>query len=501
MKTREELITDILAFRDNEDKKAVIAAAPLTRNTASRGFRLFDITFSYSGDGYSAYALTDGDRVGGAHVDSLGDWEPPRQHMVPGAETPYRGQGIGTMLYFAGSFSTAALDYAENEGTDPKVVSTNKCEDYGGGRSGDAERWWDKATGEKGFADRGVCSYYESARLDVELPAEDIIDTYEVDAAVEEVEDRFEEEVISPAFDVYLADFDEYSDPTLRVQAMLDSMEDDAKDLLEDAASNHGLSAESFEWEAGELVDDGGISLEMDVQFVGYVDDSDVQYYFDSQIETALEDEGIQWSDYDVQYADVLENPSISYKIFVSFTLEDDQRKLGAIKVEKREGPSNEGEARVDVSYDGEGDLDVLEGVYQMQEAGLIFALSNTMKGEFEENDVELPAITVPERYGQLDFEEQDPFIVGMVAGLNGISYARKVVEVVENKVSKNLSTDALRKFLESMIQGAELTSQEAYESRQLELFPRAENPPSPRRIERELSRRDLDLMDLADID
>ena len=501
-------------FSSQEDRSRLIVAAPLTRHTESTGLRLYMIEFAEDGfsTDYTAYALYDAEPVGEAYQARQGRGQPPRQHMEPGAFEDYRGLGIGTMLYLAGGFTKPALNAAEkSESGRPYTISTDICDKSGIGRNRNAERWWGIATGRKGIATRGTCETSYDVEIPAEETADEILDWSEINAIAEAVEEAVKEAVGAglggdePAFTDYLESFCSHRTPHARVNAAANALSLDIRELIDndiDGEFDSEISFTGFEASYDEDSREATISFDLSVTASDQASDESLMYDVEG-VEGWLNNHPTYENHvgYQIVSTDILRKPSYKISFEVVVALSNDMKDIESLSIDSTDEPEDDLEATLRVSVAFEGIWDTLEGSYQMEQAGLIFALNGALKEKFAERGLELPAITVPERYANLDFDAENPYVVGMVAGLNGMSYAREAIEAVKRKLEKTWTSRGYAgDYLRRMIRGAESTAQEFYEP-ELDLFPRAANPPSPRRIERELRRRDLALMDLADID
>lgn len=500
----------LLGFREDSQYKqetALVVAAPATSSTIETGLRLFYVEYTSDWD-YRAYEIDD-DRgfdnnsaVGRAYVRGT-DHDDVRQHMSPGVRDGYRGQGIGTMLYFAGSFTEEALKNVwRNDLDEPTVVSTNICRGYGGGRTEDAQAWWDKAT-ERGSASRGGCPVDSPFGVSVKVEAEEVFDHTDIERAFRD----FDLEV-TDLVGRLTADFlesEEYKECLAYHRGDRVGMEDcvgapvwqavkdEAYRLLKSSSednslhlSDYGLQDTTSRWRADR---DEDWKATITARFTREIDDESANKHSD-KVDAALEEKyGLEGLD-DVTISDVeSDSPAeVTYTIELSVRPNIEKPQWSRVSVDEDETSSQDAEIKVKGYFIGMGQLDYLQGVGEMESAELVFAMSANMRKAFWEFDIELPEVVPPERYAFLDFDANPPYIVGMIAGLNGIDYAQRALAAI--LATRDSFTQELFK------EGAELSSEEPWPRDS-----RVGNPAPRRGVMRRLDRNDFDLMDLADID
>jgi len=507
----------LLGFREDSQYKqqmALVVAAPATSSTIETGLRLFYVEYT-SDSGYRAYEIdddrgfTDNAAVGSAYVGGTEHGE-VRQHMSPGVRDEYRGQGIGTMLYFAGSFTEDALENVEyhdhqfvDEPAVPTVVSTNICRGYGGRRTEDAQAWWDKAT-ERGSAFREGCLTSGNFEVSVEVSAEEVFDHTDIKKAFRD----FDLEV-TDLVGRLTADFlesEEYEECLARHQGDRVGMEDcvvapvwqevkdEAYKLLKSSCednslylSDYGLRDTTSRWRSDY---DENWKATITARFTREIDGESVKYKHSDKLDTALEEKYNleQLENVTISDAESDRPAEVTYTIELSARPNIEKPQWSLVSVDEDEGSSQDAEIEVKGDFVGMGQLDYLHGATEMESAELLFAMSANMRKGFEEHDIELPDVVPPERYAFIDFDANPPYTVGMIAGLNGIDYAQQALTAI--LATRDSFAQELFK------EGAELSSEEPWPRDS-----RVGNPAPRRGVMRRLDRNDLDLMDLADID
>jgi len=505
----------LLGFREDSQYKqetALVVAAPVTSSTLETGLRLFYVEYT-SSSGYRAYEI-DGDRgfgnysaVGEAYVGGtrLGEI---RQHMSPGVRDEYHGQGIGTMLYFAGSFTEDALENAEDHEflDEPTVVSTSTCAEYGGGRTDDAQKWWDKAT-ERGSAWRGECPVAKPFEVSVEVKAGEVFEDTDIEKAFKdfEIEVRGFVEKLTADF----LESEEYEECLAYHRGDRVGMEDcvgapvwdgvkgEAYRLLKSSSEDYDLQLENFRIQditSRTRADrDEDWKATITAEFHAQVDKESMEYEHSDKLDAVLEKKyGLESLD-EVSVSNVLDTAgsnisAVDYRVALSVRPNRKKPQRPRVSVSWEEAGTIDPDVEVEGFFAGMAQLDHLHGVAEMESAELLFAMSANMRKNFEKYEIELPDVVPPERYAFLDFDANPPYIVGMIAGLNGIDYAQQALAAIL-AIRDSFAQELFK-------EGAELSSEEPWPRDS-----RVGNPAPRRGVMRRLDRNDFDLMDLADID